>query len=182
LARTSGRTPARRGGSWSFIGPKDFGRRIPLRVSHGALGGIALWAAVSLATLLSSQPRAFLSSSLDTYYSLLTVDAAAGHPGAIVAWAIGTDVLTAAAAMALCGALLVTTSPQTLGPANRRGAAVVALVLCAFLLVTAGTTWSQTNARAEMVNANTVRSLGLETGAPARTPVLLAGQALPRSG
>jgi len=169
------------GAIWSFIGPKDFGRRIPLRVSHGALGGIALWAAVSLATLLSSQPRAFLSSSIDTYYTLLTVDAAAGHPGAIVAWAIGTDVLTAAAAMALCGALLVTTSPQTLGPANRRGAAVVALVLAAFLLVTAGTTWSQTNARAEMVNANTVRSLGLETGAPARTPVLLAGQALPTS-
>jgi hypothetical protein len=169
------------GSIWSFIGPKDFGRRIPLRISHGALGGIALWAAVSLATLLSSQPRAFLSSSLDTFYTLLTVDAAAGHPGAIFAWAIGTDVLTAAAAMALCGALLVTTSPQTLGPANRRGAAIVALVLAAFLLVTAGTTWSQTNARAEMVNASTVRSLGLETSAPARTPVLLAGQALSTS-
>jgi hypothetical protein len=169
------------GAVWSFIGPKDFGRRIPLRISHGALGGIALWASVSLATLLSSEPRAFLSSSLDTYYTLLTVDAAAGHPGAIVAWAVGTDVLTAAAAMALCGALLVTTSPQTLGPANRRGAAVVALVLAAFLLVTAGTTWSQTKARAAMVNANTVTALGLDVGAPTRTPVLLAGQALPTS-
>ena len=169
------------GGVWSFIGPKDFGRRIPLRISHGALGGIALWASVSLATLLSSQPRAFLSSSLDTFYTLLTVDAAGGHPGNIVAWAVGTDILTAAAAMALCGALLVTTSPQTLGPANRRGAAIVALVLTAFLLVTAGTTWSQTNARAEMVNANSVTSLGLDVSAPARTPLMLAGQALPTS-
>lgn len=169
------------GAVWSFIGPKDFGRRIPLRVSHGALGGIALWAAVSLATLLSSQPGAFVRSSADTFYTLLTVDAAGGHPGNIVAWAVGTDILTAAAALALCGALLVTTSPQTLGPANRRGAAIVALVLCAFLLVTAGTTWSQTNARAETVNANAVRALGLETSAPARTPVLLAGQALPMS-
>jgi hypothetical protein len=79
------------GGVWSFIGPKDFGRRIPLRISHGALGGIALWASVSLATILSSQPRAFISSSLDTFYSLLTIDAAAGHPGATLAWAVGTD-------------------------------------------------------------------------------------------
>ena len=164
------------GGVWSFIGPKDFGRRIPLRVSHGALGGIALWAAVSLATLLSSQPRAFISSSLDTFYSLLTIDAAAGHPGATVAWAVGTDVLTAAAAMALCGALLVTTSPQTLGPANRRGAAIVSLVLAAFLLVTAGTTWSQTKERADAVHASAVQALGLDQSTPVRTPVLLIGQ------
>ena len=169
------------GGVWSFIGPKDFGRRIPLRISHGALGGIALWAAVSLATLLSSQPRAFVTSSTDTFYSLLTIDAAAGHPGATVAWAIGTDVLTAAAAMALCGALLVTTSPQTLGPANRRGAAVVSLVLAAFLLVTAGTTWSQTKERADAVHASVVAALGLDTQAPVRTPVLLIGQGTPTS-
>lgn len=164
------------GGVWSFIGPKDFGRRVPLRISHGALGGIALWASVSLATLLSSQPRAFISSSLDTFYSLLSIDAAAGHPGATVAWAVGTDVLTAAAAMALCGALLVTTSPQTLGPANRRGAAIVSLVLAAFLLVTAGTTWSQTKERADAVNASAVKALGLDVTAPVRTPVLLIGQ------
>lgn len=164
------------GAVWSFIGPKDFGRRIPLRVSHGALGGIALWAAVSLATILSSQPRAFISSSLDTFYSLLTIDAAGGHPGATVAWAVGTDVLTAAAAMALCGALLVTTSPQTLGPANRRGAAIVAVVLAAFLLVTAGTTWSQTKERADAVGASAVAALGLDVTTPVRTPVLLTGQ------
>jgi hypothetical protein len=163
-------------GVWSFIGPKDFGRRIPLRISHGALGGIALWAAVSLATILSSEPRAFISSSLDTFYSLLTIDASAGNPGATVAWAVGTDVLTAAAAMALCGALLVTTSPQTLGPANRRGAAIVSLVLAAFLLVTAGTTWSQTRERADAVHASAVRALGLDVSAPVRTPVLLTGQ------
>lgn len=164
------------GAVWSFIGPKDFGRRIPLRISHGALGGIALWAAVSLATILSSQPRAFISSSLDTFYSLLTIDAASGHPGATVAWAVGTDVLTAAAAMALCGALLVTTSPQTLGPANRRGAAIVAVVLAAFLLVTAGTTWSQTKERADAVHASAVAALGLDVTTPVRTPVLLSGQ------
>ena len=169
------------GGVWSFIGPKDFGRRIPLRVSHGALGGIALWASVSLATLLSSQPRAFLSSSLDTFYTLLTVDAHNFTQGATVAWAIGADVLTAAAAMALCGALLVTTSPQTLGPVNRRGAAVVSLVLAAFLLVVAGTTWSQTKQHANEVLAGAVETVGLDPGAPVRVPVLLAGQALPTS-
>ena len=168
------------GSVWSFIGPKDFGRRIPLRISHGALSGISLWAAVSLATVLSSQARAFLSSSLDTYYSLLTVDAFAGSPGSTVAWAVGSDVLTAAAAMALCGALLVTTSPQTLGPANRRGAAVVAIVLTAFLLVVAGTTWSQTKTRAAVVQADVVGALGLEVTGPVRIPVVLAGQGLPR--
>ena len=167
------------GGVWSFIGPKDFGRRIPLRISHGALGGIALWAAVSLATILSSQPRAFISSSLDTFYSLLTVDAAGGHPGATVAWAVGTDVLTAAAAMALCGALLVTTSPQTLGSGNRRGSAIVALVLAAFLLVTAGTTWSQTRERADAVQADVVQALALDVTAPERAPILLTGAATP---
>ena len=169
------------GGVWSFIGPKDFGRRIPLRISHGALGGISLWAAVSLATVLSSQARAFLSSSLDTFYSLLTVDAAAGAPGSTVAWAVGSDVLTAAAAMALCGALLVTTSPQTLGPANRRGAAVVAIVLTAFLLVVAGTTWSQTKTRAEVVRADVVGELGLDVAGSGRVPVMLAGRAVPAS-
>ena len=165
-------------GVWSFIGPKDFGRRIPLRISHGALGGIALWSSVSLATLLSSQPRAFISSSLDTFYTLLTVDAGAGHPGATFAWAVSADVLTAAAAMALCGALMVTTSPQTLGPANRRGAAIVSLVLAAFLLVVAGTTWSQTQEHADAVQASVVRDLALDVNAPARTPIVLAGQSL----
>jgi hypothetical protein len=165
-------------GVWSFIGPKDFGRRIPLRISHGALGGIALWSSVSLATLLSSQPRAFISSSLDTFYTLLTVDAGAGHPGATFAWAVSADVLTAAAAMALCGALMVTTSPQTLGPANRRAAAIVSLVLAAFLLVVAGTTWSQTKEHADAVQASVVRDLALDVNAPARTPIVLAGQSL----
>lgn len=165
-------------GVWSFIGPKDFGRRIPLRISHGALGGIALWSSVSLATLLSSQPRAFISSSLDTFYTLLAIDAGTGHPGATVAWAVGADVLTAAAAMALCGALMVTTSPQTLGPANRRGAAIVSLVLAAFLLVIAGTTWSQTKQHVDAVQASVVRDLALDVNAPARTPVVLAGQSL----
>ena len=89
---------------------------------------------------------------------------------------MGTDVLTAAAAMALCGALLVATSPQTLGPANRRGAAIVSLVLTAFLLVTAGTTWSQTKERADAVHASAVQALGLDQTAPVRTPVLLTGQ------
>lgn len=166
------------GGVWSFIGPKDFGRRIPLRISHGALSGIALWSSVSLATLLSSQPRAFVHSSLDTWYTLLTIDAASGHPGATVAWAVGADVLTAAAAMALCGALLVTTSPQTLGPSNRRGAAIVSLVLAAFLLVVAGTTYTQTTQHADAVQASAVQALGLDFNAPPRTPVLLAGQSL----
>jgi len=165
-------------GVWSFIGPKDFGRRIPLRISHGALGGIALWSSVSLATLLSSQPRAFISSSLDTFYTLLTVDAGAGHPGATVAWAVSADVLTAAAAMALCGALMVTTSPQTLGPANRRGAAIVSLVLAAFLLVVAGTTWSQSKQRSDAVQASVVKDLALDVNTPVRTPVALAGQTL----
>ena len=90
-------------GVWSFIGPKDFGRRIPLRISHGALGGIAVWGAVALATLLSSQARGFLSSTLDTFYTLLTVDAANGTPGATAGWAVASDVLTAATAMALLG-------------------------------------------------------------------------------
>jgi hypothetical protein len=169
------------GGIWSFIGPKDFGRRIPLRISHGALGGIAVWGAVALATLLSSQPRAFLSSGLDTFYSLLTIDAAAGTPGATAGWAISSDVLTAATAMALAGSLLIVTAPQSLGPGNRRGSAIVSGVLTLFLIVVAATTWSTTQARAREVNVNVVRDLGLDRAAPMRTPVLLAGQSLPAS-
>jgi hypothetical protein len=169
------------GGTWSYIGPKDFGRRIPLRISHGALGGIAVWGAVALATLLSSQPRAFLSSGLDTFYSLLTIDAASGSPGATAGWAISSDVLTAATALALAGSLLVVTAPQSLGPGNRRGSAIVSGVLTLFLIVVAATTWSTTQARAREVNENVVTRLQLDRNAQARTPVLLAGQALPTS-
>ena len=167
------------GGIWSFIGPKDFGRRIPLRISHGALGGIAVWGAVALATLLSSQARGFLSSSLDTFYTLLTVDAAQGTPGATAGWAVFSDVLTAATAMALAGALLVVTAPQSLGPGNRRGSAIVSGVVALFLVVVAATTWSTTQARAREVNADVTDALQLDRAAPARTPVLLAGQSLP---
>ncbi len=167
------------GGIWSYIGPKDFGRRIPLRISHGALGGIAVWGAVALATLLSSQPRAFLSSGLDTFYSLLTIDAAAGAPGATAGWAISSDVLTAATALALAGSLLVVTAPQSLGPGNRRGSAIVSGVLTLFLIVVAATTYSTTQVRAREVNENVVTGLQLDRTAPARVPVILAGQSLP---
>jgi hypothetical protein len=167
------------GGVWSFIGPKDFGRRIPLRISHGALGGIAVWGAVALATLLSSQARGFLSSTLDTFYTLFTVDAANGTPGATAGWAVSSDVLTAATALALAGALLIVTSPQSLGPGNRRGSAIVSGVVALFLVVVAATTWSTTQARAREVNVNVVTELQLDRTAPARTPVLLAGQNLP---
>ncbi len=169
------------GGTWSYIGPKDFGRRIPLRISHGALGGIAVWGAVALATLLSSQPRAFLTSGLDTFYTLLTIDAGAGSPGATAGWAVSGDVLTAATALALAGSLLVVTAPQSLGPGNRRGSAIVSGVLTLFLIVVGATTWSTTQARAREVNENVVTSLQLDRTAPTRTPVLLAGQSLPTS-
>jgi len=164
------------GGIWSFIGPKDFGRRIPLRISHGALGGIAVWGAVALATLLSSQARTFLSSTLDTFLTLFTVDAASGNPGATAAWAVSSDVLTAATAMALAGSLLIVTAPQSLGPGNRRGSAIVSGVVALFLVVVAATTWSTTQGRAREVNVNVVSALGLDRTAPARTPVLLIGQ------
>ena len=166
------------GGVWSFVGPKDFGRRIPLRISHGALGGIAVWGAVALATLLSSQARSFLSSSLDAFYTLLTVDFAHGTPGATEGWAVASDVLTAAAALALAGSLLIVTAPQSLGPGNRRGSAIVSGVLTLFLAMVAATTWSTTQARAREVDANVVTALNLDRTAPARTPVLLAGQSL----
>ncbi|HTT69124.1 MAG TPA: hypothetical protein VMF70_13960 [Gemmatimonadales bacterium] len=166
------------GGIWSFIGPKDFGRRIPLRISHGALGGLAVWGAVALATLLSSQARGFLSSTLDTFYTLLTVDAANGTPGATAGWAVASDVLTAATAMALAGALLIVTAPQSLGPGNRRGSAIVSGVVALFLIVVAATTWSTTQARAREVNVNVTSTLQLDRTAPSRTPVLLTGQNL----
>ena len=168
-------------GVWSFIGPKDFGRRIPLRISHGALGGIAVWGAVALATLLSSQARGFLSSTLDTFYTLLTVDAANGTPGATAGWAVASDVLTAATAMALAGALLIVTAPQSLGPGNRRGSAIVSGVVTLFLIVVAATTYSTTRAREREVNANVVSELQLDRTAPPRTPVLLAGQSMATS-
>lgn len=163
------------GGIWSFIGPKDFGRRIPLRVSHGALGGVAVWGAICFATMLSSQPRSFLSGSLDTYYTLLTIDAASGHPGATAGWAMSSDVLTAAVAMAFAGALLIVTAPQSLGPGNRRSSALLGAILGAFLAVVALTTWSVTKTRAAAVNYNVTEDLQLDHQAPPRAVVLLGG-------
>lgn len=164
------------GGIWSFIGPKDFGRRIPLRISHGAMGGLGLWAAVTFATYLSAQPRLFLSTSLDTFYTLLTLDAAAGTPGATLGWAVTADVLTAAVAMAVAGGMLIVTAPQSLGPGNRRGSALVTSILGAFLAMVAFTTYTQSRERSDEVSADVVAALGLETVAPVRTPLLLTGQ------
>ncbi len=167
------------GGIWSFIGPKDFGRRIPLRISHGALGGLGLWAAVTFATYLSAQPRTFLSSSLDTYYTLLTLDAAAGTPGATAAWAVTADILTAAVAMAVAGAILIVTAPQSLGPGNRRASSLLAGALVAFLGVVSLTTRAQTRDRADEVGATVVTALQLETQAAPRTPIMLSGPGTP---
>lgn len=167
------------GGVWSFIGPKDFGRRIPLRISHGALGGLAVWAAVAFATMLSAQPRAFLSSSLDTFYTLLTLDAASGSPGATAGWAMSSDVLTAAVAMACAGALLVFTAPQSLGPGNRRGSALVAGILAAAVAVVAGTTYGTTQARTRELAVSVADELELEKSGGARVSVMLAGNAIP---
>lgn len=167
------------GGVWSFIGPKDFGRRIPLRISHGALGGLAVWAAITFATLLSSQPRAFLSSSLDTFVSLLTVDAANRSAGATAGWAMSTDVLTAAVAMAVAGIMLVVTAPQSLGPGNRRGSALLGAVLGAFLAVVSLTTYSVTRTRATTVSYNVTDALQLDKDAPARAVVALSGMSTP---
>lgn len=169
------------GGIWSFVGPKDFGRRIPLRISHGALGGIAVWAAVAFATLLSSEPRSFLSSSADTFYTLLTIDAAGGSPGATAGWSVSSDVLTAGVAMAVAGALLVVTAPQSLGPGNRRGSTMVGGILGAFLAVVALTTYNTSTRRAQDVAVSVVDLLGLDRTAPTRTPIILAGQDLPES-
>jgi hypothetical protein len=166
------------GAIWSFVGPKDFGRRIPLRISHGALGGIAVWAAIAFATLLSSEPRSFLSSSLDTFYTLLTIDAASGSPGATAGWAVSSDIITAGVAMAVAGALLIVTAPQSLGPGNRRGSTLMATILGALLAVVALTTYSSTKRRASDVSVSVVSALGLDRAAPPRTPVLLAGQNL----
>lgn len=163
------------GGIWSFVGPKDFGRRIPLRISHGALGGLGVWAAITFATMLSSQPRSFLTSSLDTYYTLLAIDASAGSPGATAGWAVSSDVLTAAVAMAVAGALLVATAPQSLGPGNRRGSAFIAAIIGAFLAVVAGTTYSVTKERAAAVNYDVVGELQLDTQAPSRLALVFAG-------
>ena len=170
------------GGIWSFIGPKDFGRRIPLRISHGALGGLGVWAAITFATMLSSEPRSFLSSSLDTYYTLLAIDAAGGNPGATAGWAISSDVLTAAVAMAVAGALLVATAPQSLGPGNRRGAAFIAGIIGAFLAVVAGTTYSVTKERAAAVNYNVVTEQQLDTQAPSRLVLIMGGLGQLESG
>jgi hypothetical protein len=164
------------GGVWSFVGPKDFGRRVPLRISHGALGGLGVWAAITFATMLSSAPRGFLSSSLDTFYTLLTLDAASGNPGATQGWAISTDLLTAAVAMAVAGSLLVVTAPQSLGPGLRRSAALIAGIIFAFLAVVGLTTSSQTTARRRAVNYDVVSALQLDTQAPSRLGIILTGQ------
>jgi hypothetical protein len=167
------------GGIWSFIGPKDFGRRIPLRIQHGAMGGLAVWAAITFATMLSSEPRSFLSGELDTFYTLLTIDAANGSPGATAGWALSSDVLTAAVAMAAAGALLIVTAPQSLGPGNRRGSALIVAILGAFLAVVAMTTWSVTQERARSVNFNVTEQLQLDKTAPTRAAFLLSGGATP---
>lgn len=163
------------GSIWSFIGPKDFGRRIPLRIQHGAMGGVAVWGAIVFATMLSSAPRAFLSSGLDTFYTLFTLDAASHNPGATEAWVVTTDALTAGIAMAVAGALLVVTAPQSLGPGNRRGSAAVVAVLGAILAVVSLTTYGETQERSRSLNFNVTDELQLDKTVPMRGAFLLAG-------
>ena len=92
-----------------------------------------------------------------------------------MAWAITTDVLTAAVAMAAAGALLVVTAPQSLGPGNRRGSALVVAILGAFLALVALTTYGQTRDRARNVNFNVTEQLGLDRELPMRVLFLLSG-------
>jgi hypothetical protein len=84
--------------------------------------------------------------------------------------------------MAVAGALLVATAPQSLGPGNRRGAALVAGVIGAFLAVVAGTTYSVTKDRAAAVNYDVVSGHQLDTQAPSRLILIMAGAGHQESG
>jgi hypothetical protein len=83
--------------------------------------------------------------------------------------------------MAVAGALLVVTAPQSLGPGNRRGSALVTAVLGALLAMVSLTTHSTSRERAREVAVNIVDSLRLDRSAPVRTPLLLAGTGVPLS-
>jgi len=80
--------------------------------------------------------------------------------------------------MAMAGAILVVTAPQSLGPGNRRASTIVAAVLFALLGMVGFTTWTQTSERDSAVTADAVSAFQLETSSPTRTPIVLGGQDL----
>ena len=84
--------------------------------------------------------------------------------------------------MAVAGAILVVTAPQSLGPGLRRSAALVASIIFAFLALVALTTYSVTKTRRLAVDYDVVQALQLDAQAPSRLALILSGPGRAISG
>ena len=160
---------------WTVAGPGVWNIRALLRFSHGALAGLSIWATCALAVLLSA-PLRDLGDLVSVGNVTVAVDAGHGAPGATFSAVMVATLLVYGGGLALAAALASLGAPQSMGARSRSGAAVVAGVLFAVLLLLGWNTSLGTAARVTDAAPDLVAALGLTRDAPPRPIVLLLGE------
>jgi hypothetical protein len=160
---------------WTVAGPGLYNIRALLRFSHGALAGLAVWAACALAVLLAA-PLRDLGALASVGNVMVAVDAGRGAPGATFGAVLTATALVYGAGLALAGALAVIGAPQSMGARSRSGAAVVGAALLLLLLGLGWSTARGTARRVAEAAPDLVATLGLSPTAPPRPVVLLLGE------
>jgi len=161
---------------WTVAGPGVYNIRALLRFSHGALAGLAVWAACALAVLLAA-PLRDLGALASVGNVMVAVDAGRGAPGATFGAVLAFTALLYGAGLALAGALAVIGAPQSMGAHSRSGAAAVGAVILLVLLALGWNTARGTARRVADAAPDVVSTLGLTPEAPPRPIVLLLGEA-----
>jgi hypothetical protein len=145
-----------------------------VRCSHGALGGLAVWAACALAVLLAA-PLRDVGDLTTVGIVTAAVDAGRGAPGATFGSVLTGTLLVYACGLALAGGLIVVGAPQSMGARPRVGAAVTGALLLAVLLVAGRAASDISVGRAAAAAPDVVAAAGLSTEGPDRPVVLLLG-------
>lgn len=162
--------------AWTMAGPGILNVRAALRFSHGALAGISVWAALTLAVLLA-QPLADLAELAAVGNAMVAVDAGHGAPGATYAWILCCQMLTVGLGLGLAAAVATSSAPQSMGAGPRAGAAGVAAALAGLLLLASWRTSAGVRTRVAEAAPDVVALAGLARTAPPRPLVLLMGDA-----
>jgi hypothetical protein len=160
---------------WMIAGPGLFNVRAAIRFGHGAVAGLAMWAACALGALLA-EPMRTVAELATVGNVLAAVDVGRGSPGATFGWVVCWTATVYGLTLAVAGTIAVVSAPQSLGPKPRTGAAVP---LAAALLLLLGAGWAVdrgADARLAAAAPDLASELGLETTAPPRPVVLLTGE------
>ncbi len=163
-------------GLWTLAGPGAPNLRALVRSSHGALGGLAVWAACALAVLLAA-PLRDVGDLTTVGIVTVAADAGRGAPGATFGSVLTGTLLVYGLGLALAGALMAVGAPQSMGARPRFGAAGTAVAVL-LLLLGAGRAASHVAAgRVAAAAPDVVAALRLASEAPPRPVVLLLGDA-----